>query len=540
MIEPNLTTEADTKKDKTDIAYIYQSLPEQQLLLISKYKTAKEVWDALKKRHVRENRVQQDKKQTLKSEFEMLQMKENESVDSFTTKLTNIVNKAASVGLTYEDFVVIKKLLNSVPAKFLQIVASIEQYSDLDEISVDEAIERLKTFQERLKSKKEIPVDSQESLMFTRHEGQGKPFRERGQGEDLTSLEAENKTRTIINLRGKNEHLLKKIQEINIKSHVTNVTNMDTMPMNVQTNARIKSENKITENAEITESAEITGSVETTVSVETAVSTETTRSAEDSRECRKFQNSINVTTLPNSVVDSTSLTIATPENGGSRPHKLTSTLFEYFDMFEVDLLWILVQDVPDDDNKNSFGTTNVSYVGLSALAKCHGSLDFSIVQNLHCTYAGLIRVVERCTGVRTLCINDKIRDHIRNEGEGLLVVGRHCVNLQDVLLIGVKATSTSLQVIATNGLKLVGIELCRSETISDVELSCIGDKCLSLKILCIEDPDEGIEVLGLACLNLMNIRVTKVRKVTLKVGDLLRAKRASRWSKWILRRPQFL
>ncbi|GJV80119.1 zinc finger, CCHC-type containing protein [Tanacetum coccineum] len=111
MIKPNLTTEVDTKKDKTAIAYIYQSLQEEQLLLISKYKTTKKVWDALKKRHVRENRVQQAKQQTLKSEFEMLQMKENESVDSFTTKLTN-----------------------------------------LDEMSVDEAIERLKTFEERLKN----------------------------------------------------------------------------------------------------------------------------------------------------------------------------------------------------------------------------------------------------------------------------------------------------------------------------------------------------------------------------------------------------
>ncbi|GJU90455.1 zinc finger, CCHC-type containing protein [Tanacetum coccineum] len=182
MIKPNLTTEVDTKKDKTAIAYIYQSLQEEQLLLISKYKTTKKVWDALKKRHVGENRVQQAKQQTLKSEFEMLQIKENKLVDSFTTKLTSIVNKTASLGLTYEDYVVVRKLLNAVPDKFLQIVASIEQYSDLDEMSVDKAIERLKTFEERLKSEKEIRVDSQESLMFTRHKGQGKPFRERGWG----------------------------------------------------------------------------------------------------------------------------------------------------------------------------------------------------------------------------------------------------------------------------------------------------------------------------------------------------------------------
>ncbi|GJV22622.1 zinc finger, CCHC-type containing protein [Tanacetum coccineum] len=137
-------------------------------------------YGALKTRHIGEERVQQARLQTLKSDFEMLHMKEDETIDTFTEKLTTLVNKAASLGHTIEDSIVVQKLLNVVPNKFLQIVASIEQYSDLDEMSVDEAIGRLKTFEERLKSKKEIPVDSQESLMFTRHEGQGKPFRERG------------------------------------------------------------------------------------------------------------------------------------------------------------------------------------------------------------------------------------------------------------------------------------------------------------------------------------------------------------------------
>ncbi|GKF94426.1 hypothetical protein Tco_0284126, partial [Tanacetum coccineum] len=137
MIEPNLTTEFNTKKDKTVIAFLYQALPEEQLLQITKHKTAKAMWDALKTRHIGEERVQQARLQTLKSDFEMLHMKEDETIDTFTEKLTTL------------------------------IVASIEQYSNLDEISVDEGIGRLKTFEERLKSKKEIPVDSQESLMFT-------------------------------------------------------------------------------------------------------------------------------------------------------------------------------------------------------------------------------------------------------------------------------------------------------------------------------------------------------------------------------------
>nr|GEV93784.1 hypothetical protein [Tanacetum cinerariifolium] len=115
MIEPNEKIEADNKRDKTDIAFLYQALPEEQLLQITKYKTAKAIWEALKTRHLGEERVQQARLQTLKSDFEMLQMKEDETIDAFTTKLTTLVNKAASLGHIMEDETLVRKLLNAVP-----------------------------------------------------------------------------------------------------------------------------------------------------------------------------------------------------------------------------------------------------------------------------------------------------------------------------------------------------------------------------------------------------------------------------------------
>nr|GEU33302.1 zinc finger, CCHC-type [Tanacetum cinerariifolium] len=64
MIEPNEKTKADNKKDKTAITFLYQALPEDQLLQISKHKTAKAIWNALKTRHLGEERVQQARLQT--------------------------------------------------------------------------------------------------------------------------------------------------------------------------------------------------------------------------------------------------------------------------------------------------------------------------------------------------------------------------------------------------------------------------------------------------------------------------------------------
>nr|GFA05372.1 zinc finger, CCHC-type [Tanacetum cinerariifolium] len=145
MIEPLKTTQSDNKKDKTAIAFLYQALPKEQLLQITKHKTAKAIWDALKTRHIGEQRVQRARLQKLKFDFEMLPMKEDETIDTFTKKLITLVNKAASLGHTIEDQILVRKLLNVVPDRYLQIVASIEQYSDLSEMTMKEAIGRLKT-----------------------------------------------------------------------------------------------------------------------------------------------------------------------------------------------------------------------------------------------------------------------------------------------------------------------------------------------------------------------------------------------------------
>lgn len=45
-----------------------------------------------------------------------------------------------------------RKLLNSGPKKYLPIMASIEKYSNIETMSFEEAVGRLKAYGERLKS----------------------------------------------------------------------------------------------------------------------------------------------------------------------------------------------------------------------------------------------------------------------------------------------------------------------------------------------------------------------------------------------------
>ncbi|XP_022013733.1 uncharacterized protein LOC110913197 [Helianthus annuus] len=206
MIEPTNTTQQDVKKDKAVIAYLFQAIPENVVLQVASCKTAKEIWENLKTRHVGVDRVQNARLHILMSEFELLQMKEYDTIDEFTEKINSIVTRASKYGRTLNQSTLVRKLLNAVPDRFIQIVASIEQYSDLDTMTLDKAIGRLKMYEERLKLKKRVsPVNNLEELLYAGHgqhvgnhgRGRFRPSRGRGRGnfqhrgEGHTSYESE-------------------------------------------------------------------------------------------------------------------------------------------------------------------------------------------------------------------------------------------------------------------------------------------------------------------------------------------------------------
>ncbi|GJV33213.1 zinc finger, CCHC-type containing protein [Tanacetum coccineum] len=76
-----------------------------------------------------------------------------------------------------DESLLVRKLLDSTPDRFIQIVASIEQTSDLDDISLDEIIGKLKAFEERIKLRKGGQVKSQENLPHKGNSNKNKVYR---------------------------------------------------------------------------------------------------------------------------------------------------------------------------------------------------------------------------------------------------------------------------------------------------------------------------------------------------------------------------
>ncbi|GKD01854.1 zinc finger, CCHC-type containing protein [Tanacetum coccineum] len=111
-------------------------------------------------------------------------MKEDDSIDDFSAKLNNIVTRASGLGSTFDQQTLVRKLLSSVPKRFIQIVAAIEQFTDLEETTLDETIGRLKTFEERINLFNGNPSDNQDKLLFANHDNSSnhdKGFRNSGQ-----------------------------------------------------------------------------------------------------------------------------------------------------------------------------------------------------------------------------------------------------------------------------------------------------------------------------------------------------------------------
>lgn len=164
-IEPG---DKDEKKNNRAIAYLFQSIPEALILQVGNLDTAKGVWDAVKARHLGAERVKEARLQTLMTEFDRLKMKEGDTIDTFVGKISEISSKATALGEIMEEPKIVKKFLKSLPRKkYIQIVASIEQMLDLNTVTFEDIVGRLKAYEERIAEDEEDTHDDQTKLMYT-------------------------------------------------------------------------------------------------------------------------------------------------------------------------------------------------------------------------------------------------------------------------------------------------------------------------------------------------------------------------------------
>ena len=125
-------------KDHQVKHYLYQAIDRVTFEQILDRRTSKIVWDSLKSKFGGNAKVKQSLLNTLRRDFEILQMKHSETIAEYFVRVTSVANQMRSNGETMPDTKVVEKVLRTLTERFTYVVVSIEESKDVSAMTIDE------------------------------------------------------------------------------------------------------------------------------------------------------------------------------------------------------------------------------------------------------------------------------------------------------------------------------------------------------------------------------------------------------------------
>ncbi|XP_009777772.1 uncharacterized protein [Nicotiana sylvestris] len=146
------------KKDAKALCFIQQAVHDTIFSRIAAATTSSQAWKILKKEFQGSAKVITVKLQTYRREFETLSMKSNESIQTYLSRVSSLVNQMKSYGEDISEEIVVAKVLRSLTPKFEHVVVAIEESHDLwvvfEEEDVKEAKEEVEIEEDQMKRNK--------------------------------------------------------------------------------------------------------------------------------------------------------------------------------------------------------------------------------------------------------------------------------------------------------------------------------------------------------------------------------------------------
>ncbi|KAK2378279.1 hypothetical protein QL285_078848 [Trifolium repens] len=140
----------ERKRDQKALFFIHQCVDENVFEKIADSETAKAAWDTLVRCYGGDASVKKVKLQSLRKQYENLNMKNNEKVSEYISRMIVITNEMKACGETLSEQVIIEKVLRSLTPQFDYIVVAIEHSKDLETMRIEELQSSLEAHELRL------------------------------------------------------------------------------------------------------------------------------------------------------------------------------------------------------------------------------------------------------------------------------------------------------------------------------------------------------------------------------------------------------
>ncbi|XP_019427160.1 PREDICTED: uncharacterized protein LOC109335480 [Lupinus angustifolius] len=138
------------KKDNKALFLIHHCVDDVNFEKIQNANNAKEAWDILIRSHAGGDKIKKVKLQTLRRQYELLNMEESDRIGDYFTKILAITNQMKGYGEQISDIMIIEKIMRSLPQKFDFIIVAIEESKDINVMKIEELQSSLEAHEMRL------------------------------------------------------------------------------------------------------------------------------------------------------------------------------------------------------------------------------------------------------------------------------------------------------------------------------------------------------------------------------------------------------
>ncbi|OMO61385.1 Integrase, catalytic core [Corchorus capsularis] len=138
------------------LSYIQNSVSEAIFTRILTCETPKEAWDMIREEFQGSDKSRQQQLVTLRRQFEVIRMKEDETIKQYVDKIIGLVNQIKILGDNdFNNKRIVEKIINTLPEKYETKLSALEVQINVSEMSLQELVNSLYSLEQRRASRQQ-------------------------------------------------------------------------------------------------------------------------------------------------------------------------------------------------------------------------------------------------------------------------------------------------------------------------------------------------------------------------------------------------